>query len=66
MNCWFLTLLTVGSLTETKFTSFENLFVGGIVGQQVGNKMTNSMVVDSIISVNIDDKHDSKLECDCW
>ncbi|HKL61542.1 MAG TPA: hypothetical protein VJY66_04080, partial [Acholeplasma sp.] len=54
-------VITVGSLTETKFTSFENLFVGGIVGQQVGNKMTNSMVVDSIISVNIDDSMTANL-----
>lgn len=54
-------IVTVGSPTETKFVSFEKLFVGGIVGQQIGNKMTNSMSVNTSLLINIDDNMTASL-----
>lgn len=48
------TNITVGDTETTNFTSFERLFVGGLVGQQVGKGTTNSLAYNSVIDVDLE------------
>lgn len=46
--------LILGRSEEVSFLSIEQLFVGGLVGQQVGDKTTNSLALEATINVNLD------------
>ncbi|PKK87534.1 MAG: hypothetical protein CVV63_00670 [Tenericutes bacterium HGW-Tenericutes-8] len=44
--------ITVGSPSSEAFTSFEEVFVGGIAGFQLGDRVKQSLAYDMVISVD--------------